>query len=482
MDSRSLKPVTCETLVRYQDHLAIRWIRSCAPLRWHGNVDLRFRLVGYSQLEAAGNWRNPDVVAKWMRKLTTGQPIPPLIVCKTERNTFYLRDGNHRHEALHRAFGSVAANFPVRVVEVVPKFGFHFRYRWYRKYGTYVFEPTNLSRFSPRLVPLHVVSRSESSCCVSHDHLDESSPLFGRVLAVLAHTDDETVCAALLHRAEAAEIAFCTDGAPRSEFFWRRYGSRESYAAVRRREACRALQIIGVTTMRFLRNPVTRQLFRDQELYRDLSHALDALLLVTTQTPPDAIVTPAYEGGHPDHDACSFLAHQLGLARQIPVWEMPLYHRSQDGPLIHQQFLNNSGTEILLQLTPAELSMRERMLTTYASQPDAADFVSASVERFRPQTPYDYSRPPHPGQLNYEVWDWPMTATEVCRAFQACSADASTKRKTGLSNTVETMKRIDTHSAVVSTLNDQVALIERGQRATGYNHRKPVWVVIRLHR
>jgi LmbE family N-acetylglucosaminyl deacetylase len=418
----SIKSVSCEALIRYQDHLAMRWVRLSAPLRWHGNVNLHFRMVRYSQLESAGSPKNPPVVAKWVRKLTTGKPIPPLIVCKTERNTFYLRDGNHRYEALLHTLGSVAANHRVRVVEVVPKPGFHFRYRWYRKYGTYVIKPTNLYTSSGQIFQKHRAGGSVNSWRVSKDHQNESSPLFGRILALLAHPDDETACAALLYRAEEAKVVFCSDGAPKSEFFWRRYVSRERYAAVRHGEARRALRVIGVTMMRCLHNPTTGRLFRDQELYRELPHAIGALFRVTTHTSPDAILAPAYEGGHPDHDACNFLARQLGIARQIPVWEMPLYHRSQEGLLIHQQFLDANRTEIVLRLTPSELRMREQMLTTYASQPDAADFVSAPVERFRPQPAYDYSRPPHPGPLNYEVWQWPMTGTEVCCAFQACLA------------------------------------------------------------
>jgi hypothetical protein len=35
----------------------------------------------------------------------------------------------------------------------------------------------------------------------------------------------------------------------------------------------------------------------------------------------------------------------------------------------------------------------------------------------RPLPAYDYSLPPHTGQLNYERWQWPMTGNDVCRAF-----------------------------------------------------------------
>ncbi|MBV9087886.1 MAG: hypothetical protein JOY79_10410, partial [Acidobacteriaceae bacterium] len=38
-------------------------------------------------------------------------------------------------------------------------------------------------------------------------------------------------------------------------------------------------------------------------------------------------------------------------------------------------------------------------------------------EHFRPQFAYDYSQLPHPGKLNYEVWQWPMRGEEVALAF-----------------------------------------------------------------
>ena len=42
----------------------------------------------------------------------------------------------------------------------------------------------------------------------------------------------------------------------------------------------------------------------------------------------------------------------------------------------------------------------------------------AALERFRPQAAYDFSRPPHPGTLNYEAWQWPMSGADVCAAFR----------------------------------------------------------------
>src|SRR5439155_23143795 len=61
----------------------------------------------------------------------------------------------------------------------------------------------------------------------------DTRSLFGRILVVVAREDDETACSVLLQRAHEARVVFATDRAPASEFFWRGYGSRQQYAAVR---------------------------------------------------------------------------------------------------------------------------------------------------------------------------------------------------------------------------------------------------------
>ncbi len=255
--------------------------------------------------------------------------------------------------------------------------------------------------------------------------IGDTRSLFRRILVVVAHQDDETACSVLLQRAGQARVVFATDGAPASEFFWGGYGSRDKYAAVRRAEALQSLGVIRIEGATFLQDADTGVAFHDQELYLSLPLAMAALEELVCQFKPDALITPAYEGGHPDHDACSFLASAVGHSLSIPIWEMPLYHRSPTATLIHQEFRIPSDGEILLYPTEFELRRRNEMLSKYVSQPEVSKFVSAQVERFRPQPSHDYSRPPHPGTLNYEVWGWPMTGTELCSAFQSCKENWS---------------------------------------------------------
>ena len=255
------------------------------------------------------------------------------------------------------------------------------------------------------------------------------SPWFRRVLVVVAHEDDETACSVLLQRLREVQIVFATDGAPTSEFFWHNYGSRQLYAAVRRAEAIRSLKIIGLENPIFLQDSATDECFRDQELHRFLEPALQALIQVAEGFKPDALLAPAYEGGHPDHDVCSFLVYKLGELLSLPKWEMPLYYRSPEGILVHQEFRVPFGGEVLLYPTELELQRRDQMVKEYISQPDASRFVCAHVERFRPQPVYNYSRSPHPGTLNYEFWGWPATGKELCTAFERFQTNGITALK-----------------------------------------------------
>lgn len=244
--------------------------------------------------------------------------------------------------------------------------------------------------------------------------------LLRRTLVLVAHPDDESVsCGALLQRIASPLVVFCTDATPESPYFWGAYDSREAYQNLRRTEAMKALRTAGVNDFEFFA-ATSDSLFRDQYLYRVLPEAIKALDRLVLRFRPDAILAPAYEGGHPDHDCCSFLASRLGRKYGIPVWEMPLYHRSASDFIVCQSFIDAHGTEIELHPTSAEMKTKKQMINAYQSQASVWKFVRPGmIESFRPQPEYDYTLAPHPGLLNYEAWQWPMSGNDLCSAFKA---------------------------------------------------------------
>ncbi len=150
--------------------------------------------------------------------------------------------------------------------------------------------------------------------------------LAGRVLVLVAHADDESVAyGALMQKMREAVVVIATDGTPRDEYFWGRFGSREAYRAVRKEEARRAVQAIGVGRLVLLAEEDER--LEDQRLFLNLNAAWARLEPLVEQVRPEAIATLAYEGGHPDHDSCSLLAARLGERFAVPVWETAVYSR-----------------------------------------------------------------------------------------------------------------------------------------------------------
>jgi ABC-type Zn2+ transport system substrate-binding protein/surface adhesin len=96
---------------------------------------------------------------------------------------------------------------------------------------------------------------------------------------------------------------------------------------------------------------------------------------------------------------------------------MPLYFRTAPGERIFQDFYERNGTEVELEPTREEIAAKHRMLASYPSQSHFLTRFAENHEHFRPQPAYDYTLPPHEGELNYEAWHWPMTGTEVAAAF-----------------------------------------------------------------
>lgn len=237
--------------------------------------------------------------------------------------------------------------------------------------------------------------------------------LLGRTLVMVAHPDDEAVgCGTLLQRMQEPAVLFLTDGAPQDPYFWGRFGSREAYAQIRENEARVALGAVHVSHVEFAAFP-------DQELYLNLNDAYHYLEKAITRFRPEALLTLSYEGGHPDHDSCSFLARSAGQRLSLPVWEMPLYFRRNDGVLsVQTEFLRPGPIEITIEPEEEELARKRTMLSAYVSQGDFLKNFSDAREQFRPQAAYDYTCRPHAGTLNYEAWGWRMKGEEVCEQFK----------------------------------------------------------------
>lgn len=230
------------------------------------------------------------------------------------------------------------------------------------------------------------------------------------VLIVAAHPDDETIGAGgVLADLRDVTVVHVTDGAPRS------YPGREEYARERRAELLAALALAGIPGERALEVGLV-----DQEASCDLAGVAAALAALMDRIRPATVLTHAYEGGHPDHDAVAFaVSAARRLAASPPdLAEFTGYHM-RDGGMETGVFLPGGrapGVEV--RLSEAACERKRRMFGCFATQREMLDNFAIGVERFRPAPEYDFTAPPHAGLLFYEQFDWGMTG-ERFRALAA---------------------------------------------------------------
>lgn len=240
------------------------------------------------------------------------------------------------------------------------------------------------------------------------------------VLIVAAHPDDETIgLGALLQRLPGATVLHVTDGAPRDGRDATRHGfaSVAAYADARRAEALAALSVAGIPEDRALTLGVP-----DQEAALHLVPVAHRIAEALRKAKPDLVVTHAYEGGHPDHDAVAFAVRAaLQMAGPRPSAEMTGYHAGPQGIEVGR-FLPAEDEAIVFPLTPTSAAAKQRMVDCFATQRAVLAAFPIADELLRPAPPVDFTQPPHPGRLFYEQFAWGMDGTRF-RILAAAARD-----------------------------------------------------------
>ena len=239
-----------------------------------------------------------------------------------------------------------------------------------------------------------------------------------RVLLFAAHPDDETIGAgSFLSRQPTAEVIHVTDGAPRNmrDATAAGFPTQAAYAAARITEVKNALQLAGIQSA-----AIKNMHYTDQQVSHQLKDLTIDILGIFREHTPELVLTHAYEGGHPDHDAVAFACHLALkiLRRQAThtaprLMEFAAYH-GNNGSIKTYDFIPQHGVperapEIRRELTPDEQVLKTKMLGAFLTQTKTLQaFLPPKVEAYREAPEYDFTRPPHEGKLYYEHFDWGM--------------------------------------------------------------------------
>jgi N-acetylglucosamine malate deacetylase 2 len=214
---------------------------------------------------------------------------------------------------------------------------------------------------------------------------------FSRPLIFAAHPDDETLaCGGLLQRVPAAMVVFATDGTPAGFGLERRYPSLQAYRDLRFQEAARALSHVPSASCKWITR-TDDSYFEDMHVYEELPEAATSLRAIAREFFPDAIVSHTYEGGHIDHDACSFLAMHAAEVLSLRRFEFPMYWLDRSGEAVLQVFREEkpdaAAREAMeWQLSEAEIACKKKMMEEYRTQKGTVSTFSPGIERFRPAT------------------------------------------------------------------------------------------------
>ena len=239
-----------------------------------------------------------------------------------------------------------------------------------------------------------------------------------RLLLVFAHPDDEVLAVGgRLERMAHARLLTVTDGAPLDGRDARDHGFQElgEYRDARQRELRAALAQAGLGKALVL--PLAESV-RDQTACFHLAKLARAVAEQIACFGPEAVLTHPYEGGHPDHDACAFAVHcavrsiaETMRMKPPVILEAPFYHAGDDGAMRTGAFLpfTPETLSVTVELTQSESTRKRSRLACFVSQKATLAQFGTEKESFRVAPTYDFTAPPHAGQLLYERYQWGMT-------------------------------------------------------------------------
>ena len=218
------------------------------------------------------------------------------------------------------------------------------------------------------------------------------------ILILAPHPDDEVVgtCTIIKRGMEKGKrfyIFFLTNGVISREEMWffeqKKYSTKLNKRLI---EMKNAVKYLGIKKY-YLQNIPTRSLkMKILKTINKINYIISTHNITT-------IFTPAYEGGHQDHDVSNFIASKF--IKKLNVYEFAEYNNYKRKTLSNT-FIGEDINEEVLILNNEEISYKRKMLSIYKSETKNLGHIKVEQEAFRKLISYDYSQRPHEGTLFYE--------------------------------------------------------------------------------
>jgi LmbE family N-acetylglucosaminyl deacetylase len=283
--------------------------------------------------------------------------------------------------------------------------------------------PTNVTRPIPP-APTALQPTSHPSAGELLEALEDGAAIDAAACVVVAHPDDETIgLGARLASFRSLRLVHLTDGAPEDPSDAQRagYGDASAYAGARAAELQRALAILGA------RSGSAALGLRDQTAVHHLAWLVQALAPRLADFA--VVVTHAYEGGHPDHDAaaCAVQTACAALARagRLPPVRLEFagYHLADGRRVTGGFWPDPARPAVTAHLTPRQRARKRRALAAFRTQAEVLAWFDPDVETYREAPAYDFSRPPPTGAALYDEWNWTLNSARWRDLARAALAD-----------------------------------------------------------
>jgi len=241
--------------------------------------------------------------------------------------------------------------------------------------------------------------------------------IFDPVMIIVAHPDDETIgMGGRISCFESLTLVHATNGAPNEPTEIRKSGfdSAEAYSSARFSELDQALRITGAKPLGCLRYD-----YPDGELVLHLVELTERLQVQLHGV--RAVITHAYEGGHPDHDACAF-AVQYATRRLTESgiepprrMEFTSYFSLKERLHAGSFWPDKHNPGYVARLTRDQRRRKTEALKAFKTQQWILKVFGVRREMYRYAPHYDFRSLAPPGAWLYDANGWPITGHDWLR-------------------------------------------------------------------